>query len=219
MFINPRMIAIDLSKGLCQSHFTPSASSERHELGAESSGRSARKIPGIRATRAAAMKKDAASTKKGRENMAISSSEPMGGPMKVLATASALHMRPLARSRCSGATSAGMIVCPQLSRNTSAQPRSKVATSRTTYSPTRVPTTSRTSSGVGREPCLDSTAMATTTVSSPRRKSIATIARRRSTRSVITPAGKVNKSHGRRCTAATRAIRRGLRVIAVASHG
>ena len=46
-----------------------------------------------------------------------------------------------------------------------------------------------------------------------------TISRRRSLRSVMTPAGSVNSSHGRRWTTPTRAISSGLRVIAEASHG
>ena len=57
---------------------------------------------------------------------------PTTGPTKVLATSSALHMRPLACSRSDAVDEAGMIVCPQLSRSTSAMPSSKVATSSTT---------------------------------------------------------------------------------------
>ena len=48
---------------------------------------------------------------------------------------------------------------------------------------------------------------------------MATIALRRSTRSVITPAGRVKISQGSRWATATSAIRIGLRVIAEASQG
>ena len=83
----------------------------------------------------------------------------------------------------------------------------------------RVPVTPSSSSGAGSVPCSESTAKATTTVNVPRMMSIHTIALRRSTRSVITPAGKVKTNHGNRCAAATIAISSGLRVIAVASQG
>ena len=139
--------------------------------------------------------------------------------MNVLATVSMLHMRPLARSRCSGATMDGMNVWPALSRSTSAEPSSTVATSSNRYSPVRVPTTLPTSSGDGNDCCCDSTAIAMNSVNRKRSESIATIALRRSTRSVITPAGSVNTSHGRRWAAATSAMSNGLRVMAVASHG
>ena len=49
--------------------------------------------------------------------------------------------------------------------------------------------------------------------------SIDTISLRRSTRSVITPAGKVKTSHGSRCATAMRLMSRALRVTAEASHG
>ena len=61
--------------------------------------------------------------------------------------------------------------------------------------------------------------MATTVVTTARTTSIATIALRRSTRSVITPAGRVNSIHGSRWATATSAISSGLRVTAEASHG
>ena len=82
-----------------------------------------------------------------------------------------------------------------------------------------MPTTSVSASGAGSESCSSSTATAMSKVKTNRSESIATIARLRSTRSVITPAGRVNTSHGKRCATATSAISNGLRVIAVASHG
>ncbi|CAB4818419.1 unannotated protein [freshwater metagenome] len=96
------------------------------------SGRTARNAPGIIATSAAAAKNDPASMKNGIENAANSSNEPIGGPMNVLATDSTAHIRPLARSRCSGGTIDGMNVCPQLSRSTSAHPINNVASSSST---------------------------------------------------------------------------------------
>ena len=128
-FINPRMIAIERSRSLAHNQRKPSASSRRQCACTWSSGRSARNVPGIAATRAAAAKNDAASTKKGSENATSSSNEPSGGPTKVLAMTSALHIRPLAFSSWSTSTIDGMNVCPQLSRSTSAVPSSKVATS------------------------------------------------------------------------------------------
>ena len=56
---------------------------------------------------------------------------PSTGPMKVLTTISAPHMRPLACSSSEASTSEGMSVCPQLSRRTSAIPNSSVARSNT----------------------------------------------------------------------------------------
>ncbi len=52
-----------------------------------------------------------------------------------------------------------------------------------------------------------------------RTTSISTIALRRSTRSVMTPAGNVNTSQGSRWATAMRAISSGLRVMALASQG
>ena len=60
---------------------------------------------------------------------------------------------------------------------------------------------------------------ATPIVSTKRIALARTISIRRSTRSVITPAGRLKISHGMRWTTATSAIRRGLRVIADANHG
>jgi hypothetical protein len=48
---------------------------------------------------------------------------------------------------------------------------------------------------------------------------MAIMALRRSTRSVITPAGRVNRSHGRRWATTTVATSSGFRVTAEASHG
>ena len=126
-FIRPRMIAIERSRSWRHSQRKPSASSVFHGFCTWSSGRSARKLPGIDHTSTAATRKDAASTKNGSENAAISSSEPSGGPMNVLAMNSALHMRPLAFSNWSASTIDGMNVWPQLSRSTSAVPSSNVA--------------------------------------------------------------------------------------------
>lgn len=195
------MIAIERSRWLPHSQRTPSFRSVRHEAAGASaarSGCSARNEPGMSATSAAATKNEVASTKNGTENAARSSSEPIGGPMNVLATDSMLHIRPFARSRCSGATIDGMNVCPQLSRSTSAEPNSNVASSSNRYSPVRVPTMLRTSSGAGSVPCSASTAKAMSSVKPKRSTSISTIARLRSTLSVITPAGRVNNNHGNR---------------------
>ncbi len=175
--------------------------------------------PAIRATRPAAAAKENASTANGRKNAPAISTLPSGGPTNVLATCSADHIRPLATSSCSGSTIAGMIVCAELSRSTSANPSSRLDTTRITYSPVRVPTTSSMCAASGRSWPMPSTTMATNAVSTARRQSIATIALRRSTRSVITPAGSVNTSHGSRWATATTATRIGLRVTAEASHG
>ena len=80
-------------------------------------------------------------------------------------------------------------------------------------------TTVSNSSGPGRSPPREITATATTSVITERTTLAPTISKRRSWRSVKTPAGSANSNHGRRCTTATRAISTGLRVIADASHG
>ncbi len=69
----------------------------------------------------------AASAKNGRLNDTAISSAPSGGPMNVLATSSALHIRPFAFSRCSVWTIEGMNVWAELSYSTSAIPISSVA--------------------------------------------------------------------------------------------
>ena len=61
--------------------------------------------------------------------------------------------------------------------------------------------------------------VATAIVSSPRSKSIATMIFRRSTRSVMTPAGSVKSNHGSLPTNPARAMRKGSRVIAEANQG
>ena len=94
-FIKPRMIANERSRWLPHNQRTPSFSSARQDAAAPPCSRSgwwARNEPGISATSAAATKKEPASTKNGAEN-AASSSEPIGGPMNVLATDSMLHIR------------------------------------------------------------------------------------------------------------------------------
>ena len=85
----------------------------------------------MRKTSPAATAKDPASKRKGRAKVIERRKLPTTGPTKVLATSSALHMRPLAFSRSEVSTRLGMIVCPQLSRSTSAMPSSRVATSST----------------------------------------------------------------------------------------
>ena len=88
------------------------------------------------------------------------------------------------------------------------------------YRPVRVPVTESTSSGPGSESCWPSTAKRDAQREQRRAaRPSRTIARRRSTRSVITPAGSVKTSHGRRWATITSAIRIGLRVTADASHG
>jgi hypothetical protein len=168
---------------------------------------------------AAATKNVAASTKKGSANATSNSSEPRGGPTKRFMMPSMLHTRPFAFSSWSGRTMLGIRVWLALSRSTSAMPRSSVAVRTIRKSPVRVPVTVSSSSGAGSEPCARSTATATNRVRNPRSTSIVTIALRRSTRSVMTPAGRVNSSQGMRCATATVATRIGLRVTAEASQG
>ncbi len=71
----------------------------------------------------------------------------------------------------------------------------------------------------GRLPRAARTTSATTTVRPARNVSQTTMVTRRSTRSVMTPAGRLKISHGRRLATLTRPIRSGLRVTAEASHG
>ena len=75
------------------------------------------------------------------------------------------------------------------------------------------------SSTPGRLPCAASTTTATTRVSAARSTSQTTIVTRRSTRSVMTPAGRLKTSHGSRLATLTRPMRSGLRVTADASQG
>ena len=145
-----------------------------------------------------------------------------GGPTNWLATISAEYIRPLARSRSSVVDDRrherlGAVVVEHLARaeqqrgdedhdvqeplgaDDRARPRRAPAMT-SLARPARRRATSDGEHGTG--PTL-----------------APTIRRRRSWRSVMTPAGSVNSSHGRRWTTATRAISSGLRVIAVASHG
>ena len=114
----------------------------------------------------------------------------------------------------------GMIVCAELSRSTSAMPSSNVA-----MSTQEVQTGPRAGDrvelvGPGQRALLAEHGEAPRPASAPPRStSIATIALRRSTRSVITPAGSVKTSHGRRWATSTSATSSGLRVTAEASHG
>ena len=73
--MSPRMIAIERKESLAHSHRKPSASSVFHGACTWSSGRSARKLPGIDHINTAATKNDAASTKNGNENAAINNRE------------------------------------------------------------------------------------------------------------------------------------------------
>ena len=88
-----------------------------------------------------------------------------------------------------------------------------------TYRNHSVPTTCSMSSGAAMTSWRTSTATASTAVRTARTALAPTIKRRRSLRSVMTPAGSVNSSHGSRWTTPTRAISSGLRVIADANHG
>ena len=69
----------------------------------------------MNAIRIADTAKVAASAKNGRANETAIRSPASGGPAKVLATISALHIRPLAFSRLSVWTIDGMNVCAELS--------------------------------------------------------------------------------------------------------
>ncbi len=120
-------------------------------------------------------------------------------------------------------TSAGISVWAALSRNTSAMPSSNAPP----YSTAKnipwaaggeaVPAAMAAGGESWPEP--SSTTTATPRVTVPRARSIHPTRRRRSTRSVITPAGRVKSSQGRRVATATRAMCTGLRVTAEASHG
>ena len=112
-----------------------------------------------------------------------------------------------------------MIVCAALSRSTSAMPSSSVAITTTVKSSHSVPTTADDVVRAGQRALPASTASATTAASAKRQTSMLTINRRRSTRSVMTPAGSENTSHGSRPATGTSEIRSGLRVTADASHG
>ena len=63
------------------------------------------------------------------------------------------------------------------------------------------------------------TTAATTRVRTVRNTEVDVMILRRSTLSVITPAGSVKRSHGRRCAIAMSAMRRAFRVTAEANHG
>ena len=159
-------------------------------------------------------------TKIGSTKPAASSRLASGGPTNWLATISAEYIWPLACSRSASSTIAGRNVWALLSWSTSHVPSSIVATSEHDVE-----------EPLGADDLVDlvrrrqraaagpSTATATSAVSTKRTVLAPTISRRRSLRSVITPAGSVNSSHGRRWTTATRAISSGLRVTAVANHG
>jgi hypothetical protein len=170
-------------------------------------------------TSPAARANDPASKRSGSANPVTSSRLASGGPANWLATISAAYICPLACSRSGSSTTAGRNVWALLSWSTSQVPSSNVAMSSTRYRNHSVPTTESTSSGAGSAPPRTSTASATSAVITKRIALAPTISRRRSWRSVITPAGSVNSSHGRRWTTATRAISSGLRVTAVANHG
>lgn len=73
-------------------------------------------------------------------------------------------------------------------------------------------------SGTGRADC-EITIRTVNAINTTRTRSARTISNRRSARSVQTPAGRANTSHGRRCAVATPAIRIGSRVSIVASQG
>ena len=223
MFIRPRMMAIERSRRMAPqpAHALLQFGAPRRPRSSSPSGCSARNDAGDEPPPAPRPRRTSRRRRRtAAENATSSSSEPIGGPMNVLATDSMLHMRPFARSRCSGSTIDGMNVWPQLSRSTSAQPSSSVASSSSRYRP-----------GAGADHVLHLVGCRQRALLGQHRerdeqrerrsaaRPSATMARLRSTRSVITPAGSVNTSHGRRCAAATSATSSGLRVIAVASHG
>ena len=152
-------------------------------------------------TRAAATKNEAASTKNGHgergdeeQRTERRSDERVGHALGAPQPAvGLLEVRP-------GATMFGISVWAELSRSTSAMPSSSVARSTTRYSPVRVPVTDSTSSGAGERALLAE--HGERDAEGEQRRAAcpsSTIARRRSTRSVMTPAGSVNTSHGRRC--------------------
>jgi hypothetical protein len=86
------------------------------------SPRAGRKLPVRSAAIAVATAKVPASTKKGSENATASRNPPRGGPTNEFMSISAPHRRPLALSRLSFATTAGIRVWAELSRRTSAMP-------------------------------------------------------------------------------------------------
>ncbi len=143
--------------------------------------------------------------------------------MNELVIISAPHRRPLAFSRLSLLTMEGISVWAALSRSTFARPKSTAEMYRTARR-TPAPAGGRASpeaidSGLDSSDWKIRTTTATAMVTTARRASIATTSRRRSIRSVITPAGKLNTSHGSLVATPTRAMCRGLRVTALASHG
>ncbi len=111
-----------------------------------------------------------------------------------------------------------------LSNRTSPMPRSTVAAITIRYSPMSVPVPlpsprPSNSSGPGRPPCRPNTTKATTRVTPARARFDMTISFARSTRSVMTPAGRLNSSQGSRWATTTREISSGFLVTAEANHG
>ena len=149
------------------------------------------------------------------------SKEPSGGPIKLLVKDSADHIRPLAFSRFSSATTLGIKVCALLSLRTSAKPNKKEVRIKVRYRAQFVSKSviELSSFREGSESLFNKTTTPTMMVKTPRKRSIPRISFRRSNRSVITPACKVNTSHGRRDAKPAAAINTGDLVTADASHG
>ena len=121
---NPRTIAIGLNNSWRHSQVNPSLISARKLIGPLfASGVKLFTVGFMLAINAAATKKVAASTKKGRNIATEIIRLPSGGPINELVRDSADHMRPFAFSKSLSSTTAGIKVWAVLSRSTSAKPK------------------------------------------------------------------------------------------------
>ncbi len=225
-FSAPRASARLRMRSCCHSQRKPSSISPRNDRVGESvaaPGRRGAKSPTSIIMSAADTAKVPASMKNGRANDTLRSRPATGGPTKPFITISAPHRRPLARSSCVRSTRDGISVCAELSRRTSAQPSNVAATYRSPRASGPLDGVAAKPSAISigslSEPSPARMTIATPTVSRARSASILMINLRRSARSVITPAGSVNSSHGRRVATTTPAIAIGSLVRALANHG
>ncbi len=136
-----------------------------------------------------------ASTKNGSENATASRNPPSGGPMKELVTISAPQRRPLAFSRLSllddrGHQGLGGVVPQNLRHAEQEWPRRKGRRGGTRPAAGGSAWPAAINSGLDSSDWKARTANAQPTVTTALSASMATTSRRRSTRSVITPAGK-----------------------------
>ena len=127
---------------------------------------------------------------------------PSGGPTNWFIVSSTAYSRPFAWLRRSFSTTLGMIDCAAVSNSVSPMPSTNAAM----YSSGRLT----------KSPTIE----AAITIATPlRRIATATMVRRRSRRSASAPATSTKRSHGRRPTTATPAIRAGESVSVIASSG